>query len=265
MKLNTIAIAFLYSCFSQFLKNVSALRRSSPDLSPDGSFLQVKSASPQDKQDVIQSSSPKVTVPTVDPEGLKKAVTAAVLSNQNQALQNGALNPADFTQAASVNSMSNAVSAMNNTVGPVKNPMATVGTMNSFTGMPGVQDNFPQTPPVNVQDTSTQENSLDNLNLLLDPSLVKISQADSHIKESMEKAVHSLKKVLEGLTNLATLSKSRDTEPFNVLGDDYTMRNVLDLMNKELRQVESLQKVVFQFNAFALSTFTKSPDDNKKS
>uniref|UniRef100_A0A3B0MJC5 Uncharacterized protein n=1 Tax=Theileria annulata TaxID=5874 RepID=A0A3B0MJC5_THEAN len=265
MKLNSIAIVFLFSCFLNFSKNVSALRRSSPDVSLDDSFLQVKSASAQDKQDVTQGSNPRVQVPSVDPEGLKKVVAAAVLSNQNQPLQNGALNPEDYNQASTVNPLNKAVNVMASPVNGV-NPMAAVGTMNSLNGMAGVTDNFNQTAPVNYQDNNqAQENGLDHLNLLLDPSLAKISEADRHIKECMERSVHSLKKVLEGLTNLATLAKNRENEPFSVLGDDYTMRNVLDLMNKELRQVESLQKVVLQFNAFALSTFTKNEDDNKKS
>nr|AMY16416.2 hypothetical protein [Theileria lestoquardi] len=263
MKLNSIAKVFLFSCFLNFFKNVSALRRSSPDVSLDDSFLQVKSASAQDKQDGNQGSNPRAQVPSVDPEGLKKVVAAAVLSNQNQALQNGALNPEDYTQAGAVNSMNKAVNVMANPVNEV-NPMAAVGAMNSFNGMAGVRDNFNQTGTFNYQDNNQgQESSLDSLNLLLDPSLSKISEADKHIKECMERSVHNLKKVLEGLTNLATLSKNRENEPFSVLGDDYTMRNVLDLMNKELRQVESLQKVVLQFNAFALSTFTKNEEDKK--
>ncbi|UKK00652.1 hypothetical protein MACK_000726 [Theileria orientalis] len=239
MNLSIIALVLSYLSWLWFPQNVSGLKRnSSHDKVSDNSFLQVKSN--YQTQDVQQPlvPAPVAPVPSVDPEGVKKEVAATLLANQAAPLPNGPLPPADMTNLQ------------------VPAPLTTP---------PLPQPTTPGTAPSMGPDFSFEA----PLNVVLDPSLENISHADKSVKNSMEHAVHSLKRALEQFTNLTALLDRQDqVTTFSVDGEDYTIKSTLEFLNKSLKQNESAQKVLFQAQAFVLSSLTKAANgktNNSKS
>ncbi|BAM39358.1 conserved hypothetical protein [Theileria orientalis strain Shintoku] len=238
MNLSIIALILSYLTLLWFPQNVSGLKRnSSHDKASDNSFLQVKSNfQTQDVQQPLVPA-PVAPVPAADPEGVKKAVSATLLANQSVPLPNGPVAPVD----------------MSNLQVPAALPAPPV----------------PQPPTPGPAPSLVPDGSLEApLNVVLDPSLENISHADKSVKNSMEHAVHSLKRALEQFTNLtALLDRQEQTTPFSVEGEDHTVKSTLEFLNKSLKQNETAQKILFQAEAFVLSSLTKAANgkaDNSK-